>query len=54
MSTTIVGVGKKVAEHKDKMTQVAGKRGKLLLIENFDELAKQLDTIFSAVCGKSI
>ena len=39
-------------ENKAKMKEAAGKKGKVLLYDDFDELASQFEEMLNAACGK--
>ena len=52
VSTTVIGIGSDVKKNKDEMKEAAGKKGKVLLFDDFDELASQFDEMLNAACGK--
>ena len=52
VSTTVIGIGDKVAKNKKDMEEVAGKKGKVFLFPDFDELNKQLNAMLAAACGR--
>lgn len=48
VSIIVVGVGKNVRKEKGTMSKIAGKKGKVLLYPNFDDLPGHLDDIVKA------
>ena len=52
VSIIVVGVGKNVRKEKGTMSKIAGKKGKVLLYPDFDDLPGHLDDIVKATCGK--
>ncbi|KAL9951951.1 hypothetical protein ACROYT_G044709 [Oculina patagonica] len=53
VSTTVIGIGANVIENKDKMEEVAGKEGKVLLFDDFDALSSQFEEMLKAACETS-
>ena len=52
MSIIVIGVGAKASTKGEKMREVAGSEGKVLLYADFDVLLSQFDEILKAACGK--
>ncbi|KAL9951953.1 hypothetical protein ACROYT_G044713 [Oculina patagonica] len=53
VSTTVIGIGSDVKENKDKMKEVAGRKGKVLLYDDFDALSSQFEEMLKATCETS-
>ena len=54
MSTTVIGIGDRVAKNKKDMEEVAGKEGRVFLFPDFDELNKRLNAMLGAACGRLV
>ena len=54
VSTTVIGIGANVMKTKDEMKKAAGRKGKVLLYDDFDALSSQFEEMLKASCGKCI
>lgn len=52
MSTTVIGIGPLAYIKTEKMRDIAGNQGNVLLYANFDVLLSQFDEVLKATCGK--